>query len=62
MGRVPSNAPFFLPLRSVKKLFFVVCLVVILWVSESAYERTGRMVYGWVTAVSLILLGSIAMG
>lgn len=43
-------------------MFFVACLVVILWASELAYERTGRMVYGWATAISLILLGSIDMG
>ena len=43
-------------------MFFVVCLVGILWVSGSAYERTGRMVYGWVMAGALIVIGSICLG
>lgn len=43
-------------------MFFVACLVGILWVSALSYERTGRMAYGWATVISLTLLGSIAMG
>lgn len=43
-------------------MFFVASLVVILWASESAYERTGRMVYGWLMVVALVAIGSICLG